>query len=165
MSLTEILILFANSFAYLLIVAIFLAVFYKLWFHISPLVAFPVYAALILLELLVSGFGKKTSPYWMSFNRPESPHSQMFMDFIAFISLVLGYILFINIGVPHEPESMIKLLKGELLPQPLVWLFIGSSLIVYIISFMSKTDRTHPINKMKSLGMPQVLKEYFKIDT
>jgi hypothetical protein len=165
MDISKAIVIMSNAVAFLLIAAVFLGVAYKVWFHISPLLAFPIYAAFIFIELVVSGFGQKPSPVWACFNYPKSPHAQMLMDFVAFLSLVSVYLLSTKIKMFSESEMPIKLLQGELWEQNFVWYFCITNFLVYLISLMSDRDTTHPIKKMKSLGMPKIAREYFGIDT
>lgn len=153
-----------NSIALVLIALGLFAAAYKIFVHVGPLIAAPVYATLIVIELLFSNLGQKQPPRFTRFNRPSSIHGQLVMDLFASLTLLLGITLAALADRPDTIDFFKALLHGSLWPQPFMWLFISGFAGLHIASQCSPEDTTHPLSKLKALGLPKAAREYLGID-
>lgn len=132
-----------------------LGLLYKVFIHLSAVLATPTYAAMIMVELFSSGFGQGRAPRLLRFSRPTDDSHRIWMDFCAFMCTALGAFMLVGAGTP---DSMLKLVLAGKFPFIFTMIFLILFAATYIFSYRSPEDKDSPLRKLEKLGMPQFLK-------
>ena len=133
---------------------------------VLALAALPTYAAMIVLEYIISHHCGGKCPTLLQFKKPKTFWKKACMDFFAAYCALIGSLIAIKIfdfswNGKTVDAGMIKLLENfsdsrQFFMIAIFWLFL---LGVYIVSYSHGDAREHPLNKLEELAIPEWAKK------
>jgi len=153
------------SLAYFIIIIGVAGIAYKSLIHVLPLLAAPTYACILFIELQGSRRRSGGSPRLFKLNRPLGVEQRFWMDTVAAFAFLFAIVVVSLIPFTDDPKVINALITGKLVPPVFIWMFLISFFLTCLISFLSPPDDRHPLTKLRKLGIPKFLKNYFGDDS